>query len=120
MEKRQIGKSELKVSVLSLGTMTFGAKTNEEDANAQLDLAIDRGINFIDTAEIYPAPVDASTYGESERIIGNWLREKGARDNIVLSTKIAGPGQFIKWVRGGTSQYNKKILSIQSKVASGD
>ena len=110
MEKRAVGKSNLKVSVLSLGSMTFGGETEKVDAEAQLDLAYSKGINLIDTAEIYPAPVRSSTFGSSEIIIGNWLRKRKNRNRVIISTKAAGPGDFIKWVRGGHSSHNEKNL----------
>jgi len=110
MEKRRVGKSDLKVSVLSLGSMTFGGETEKVDAEAQLDLAYNAGINLIDTAEIYPAPVRANTFGSSESIIGDWLEKRKIRDRVVISTKAAGPGDFIKWVRNGRSSHNKKNL----------
>ncbi|MEC9248652.1 MAG: aldo/keto reductase [Pseudomonadota bacterium] len=110
MEKRRVGKSDLKVSVLSLGSMTFGGETEKVDAEAQLDLAYDAGVNLIDTAEIYPAPVKANTFGNSELIIGDWLKKRKIRNRVIISTKAAGPGDFIKWVRRGRSSHSKKNL----------
>ena len=110
MKTQRVGNSDLAVSVLSLGTMTFGGETTPKDAEAQLDFAVNNGINLIDTAEIYPAPLSPKTYGDSETLIGNWITKRKNRNRIVLSTKAAGPGDFIPWVRGGRSKHNKKNL----------
>ena len=110
MKTHRVGDSDLEVSVLSLGTMTFGGETTPKDAEAQMDLAVDNGINLIDTAEIYPAPLSPKTYGDSETLIGNWITKRKNRNSIVLSTKAAGPGDFIPWIRGGRSKHNKKNL----------
>src|SRR5262249_23521016 len=100
MEMIQLGASGLKVSRICLGTMTFGEQNTEAQAHAQLDYAYERGINFIDTAEMYPVQPRAETYGSTERIIGTWLRRK-ARDKIILATKVAGPSRGMEWVRDG-------------------
>lgn len=92
MEQRPLGDSGLSVSALCLGTMTFGKQNTQADAFAQLDRAVAAGINFIDTAEMYPVPAEKDTQGETERMIGEWLKARGGRDNLVLATKIAGPG----------------------------
>mgnify|MGYP001273321634 CR=1 FL=1 len=110
MKTQRIGDSDLEISVLSLGTMTFGGETTPTDAEAQMDFAVNNGINLIDTAEIYPAPLSPKTYGDSETLIGNWITKRKNRSRIVLSTKAAGPGDFIPWVRGGRSKHNKKNL----------
>jgi aryl-alcohol dehydrogenase-like predicted oxidoreductase len=90
---RDLGRSDLNVSEFCLGTMTWGSQNTPEEAFAQIDLALERGINFLDTAEMYPTtPLRAETTGETERIIGEWLRRGGARDRIVLATKITGEG----------------------------
>lgn len=90
MEKRPLGRTGLQVSSLTLGTMTWGEQNTEAEGHAQLDYALDHGINFIDTAEIYSIPPRAETQGSTERIIGNWLKASGRRDSIVLATKVAG------------------------------
>ncbi|MFD1802035.1 NADP(H)-dependent aldo-keto reductase [Mixta tenebrionis] len=97
MHYHRIPHSTLEVSQLGLGTMTFGEQNSEADAHAQLDLAVDCGINFIDTAEVYPVPPQPQTQGLTERYIGSWLKARGSRDKIILATKIAGPS------RGGDS-----------------
>jgi aryl-alcohol dehydrogenase-like predicted oxidoreductase len=92
MEYRQLGRSEFRVSAFGLGVMTFGAQTGEDDAFKQLDLAFAAGINLIDTAENYPAPVGAATQGRSEEILGRWIKARGVRSKVVIATKVAGPG----------------------------
>ena len=106
MRYNQLGASELRVSEICLGTMTFGQQNTIKDAHAQLDYALDRGVNFIDTAEMYPVPAQADTQGRTESFIGEWL-VKRPRDRIVLATKIAGPGRPITWVRGGSLAVNR-------------
>lgn len=100
MEYRVLGRSGPQVSAVCLGTMTFGQQTGGSDAHAQLDLALERGINFIDTAEMYPVPARAETSGETERIVGNWLVRQ-QRERVVLATKVAGPARSLQWIRGG-------------------
>lgn len=106
MEYRQLGKTDIKVSLLSLGTMTFGEQTPEDDAHAQMDYALDNGINLFDTAEMYSVPPKAETYGATEAIIGNWFEKSGKRKDVVLATKIAGPG--MAWIRDGASRQNRE------------
>lgn len=100
MEFRKLGASELRVSSVCLGTMTFGQQNSEAEAHAQLDAAFDRGVNFIDAAEMYPVPARADTYGRTETIVGSWLRRR-PRDSVVVATKVAGPGRNMAWIRGG-------------------
>jgi len=88
---RKLGRTGLDVSVIALGTMTWGEQNTEQEAHAQLDLALDMGINFIDTAEMYPVPPKPETQGLTERYLGTWLASRGQRDRIVLATKAAGP-----------------------------
>lgn len=92
MNYRTLGQSDIQVSAVGLGVMTFGAQTGETDAFRQLDMALDAGITLFDTAENYPAPVDAATQGLSEAILGRWLNRRGVRDRVVIATKVAGPG----------------------------
>ncbi len=106
MRYNQLGASELRVSEIGLGTMTFGQQNTLKEAHSQLDYALDRGVNFIDTAEMYPVPAQAETQGRTESFIGEWL-VKQPRDRIVLATKIAGPGRPISWVRGGSLALNR-------------
>lgn len=100
MQKRELGTSGICVSVICLGTMTFGQQNTEAQAHGQLDIAADNGVNFIDTAEIYPSPMDEKKQGATEQYIGNWLAKTGRRDEMVIASKVAGPG--VSWIRGGT------------------
>lgn len=100
MEYRQLGASDLKVSALSLGTMTFGEQNTEAEAHAQLDYAVSHGVNFIDTAEMYPVAPRAETVHRTENYIGNWLKHQ-QRDKLVIATKIAGPSRGFNWIRNG-------------------
>ncbi|GLW60716.1 oxidoreductase [Hydrogenophilus thermoluteolus] len=109
MEYRQLGNSDLTVSAICLGTMTFGEQNDEKEAHAQLDWALAHGINFIDTAEMYPVPPRAETYGETERIIGNWLKRQD-RSKVVLATKAAGPARSLNWIRGGPKAFDEANL----------
>jgi aryl-alcohol dehydrogenase-like predicted oxidoreductase len=101
MQMNRLGTTDLLVSRVCLGTMTFGQQNTEADAHSQIDYALDRGINFIDTAEMYPVPPTAATQGSTERFIGTWLKQSGRRDRIVLATKAAGPNPNQTWIRAG-------------------
>ncbi|MCG6234975.1 NADP(H)-dependent aldo-keto reductase [Vibrio furnissii] len=91
MQYTKLPHSSLEISKLCLGTMTFGEQNTQADAFSQLDYALERGINFIDTAEMYPVPPKAETQGKTEAFIGNWLEKSGKREKVVLATKVAGP-----------------------------
>ncbi len=95
----ELGSSGIKVSPICLGTMTFGDQTPEDDAFAQMDLALERGVNFFDTAEMYASPPRAETQGATEAIIGRWLKQSGKRDRIVLASKVAGRTRDMLWIR---------------------
>ena len=99
MQFRELGRTGVKVSAVCLGTMTFGDQTPEADAFQQMDLALERGVNFFDTAEMYASPPKAATQGNTERIIGNWLAQGGKRDKIVLASKVAGRAREMDWMR---------------------
>lgn len=90
MEKRRLGQTDLDVSIICLGTMTWGEQNTEADAFAQMDYAVDQDINFFDTAELYAIPPRAATYGATETIIGNWFKARGNRDKVVLASKVCG------------------------------
>lgn len=102
MEYRQLGSSDLVVSAICLGTMTYGDQNTELEAHEQLDYALSQGVNFIDTAEMYPVPPKAETCTRTEVMVGNWLKNQ-ARDKIILGTKAAGPRRGVSWIRGGPS-----------------
>ena len=111
MEYRLLGHTDIEVSVICLGTMTWGQQNTQEDAFAQMDYAIEQGVNFFDTAELYSIPPNADTYGSTETIIGNWLKKTGKRDEIILASKIAGPGEgWIPHIRGGKTKYNADYI----------
>ena len=102
MQKVKLGRSDLQVTPICLGTMTFGEQVDEATAHAVLDRSLERGINFIDTAEMYSVPARAETYGTTEQFIGNWFaKNPGAREKLVLATKVAGPSRGMPWVRDG-------------------
>ena len=113
MQFRQLGATDLKVSLICLGTMTWGSQNSETEGHAQIDYALDQGINFIDTAEGYPVtPVSAETRGRTEEIIGSWLARNGRRDAIVLASKVAGPsrGAGIPPFRGGDNRLDRRNI----------
>ena len=104
MTRSRLGTSDLEVSRIGLGTMTFGEQVGEAEAHAILDRALERGVNFIDTAEMYAVPARRETYGATETIIGRWFeRRSGVRDKVVLATKVAGPSRGMDWIRGGSA-----------------
>ena len=103
MEHITLGRSDLAVTPICLGTMTFGEQVDEATTHAILDRALERGINFIDTAEMYAVPARAETYGATETLIGRWFAKRpGARARVVLATKAAGPSRGMPWVHGGS------------------
>lgn len=105
MQRRFLGNSDLQVSEICLGTMTFGQQNSEAEGHAQLDRALAAGINFIDTAEMYPVPPRAASCGRTEEIIGSWLRGQ-ARDRLVIASKAAGPSRGLHWIRGGEHAFD--------------
>ncbi len=109
MKLNRLGSSDLVVSEICLGTMTFGEQNSEGEAHQQLDYAKSNGVNFIDVAEMYPVPPRAETQGLTESYVGSWLT-KQARDQIVLATKITGPGRGFEWVRGGPKAIDRKSV----------
>jgi aryl-alcohol dehydrogenase-like predicted oxidoreductase len=109
MKYRTLPGTKLNVSEVCLGSMTWGQQNSEAEAHAQLDYAIAQGINFIDTAEMYPVPPNATTQGRTEAHIGTWLREK-RRDSVVIATKIAGPGRR-DWIRGGRTDVTRETIA---------
>ena len=97
-DMRKLGRTGLEVTSLCLGTMTWGQQNTEAEGHAQLDLATERGINFIDTAEMYSIPPRAETQGSTERIIGTWLKARGGRDKLVIASKVSGRSSAA-WLR---------------------
>ncbi len=108
MNFKKLGNTELKVSTICLGTMTWGEQNTQKDAFEQMNYALDYEINFFDAAEIYPSPCRKETYGETERIIGNWFNQKKNRDKVILASKIAGPG--LSWIRNGDQNFSEQKI----------
>ena len=106
LHPRPLGRSTLVVPEVCLGTMTFGEQTSEQDAHKQLDFALDNGVNFFDTAEMYAVPAKAETCGVSERILGRWLKRQ-KREQILVATKVAGPSHNLDWIRGGPAALDR-------------
>ncbi|MEQ3722545.1 aldo/keto reductase [Alcanivorax sp.] len=113
MQYRRLGRTDLEVSALCLGTMTWGSQNTAEEGHAQMDMALEHGINFFDTAEMYAVPASPETSFRTETIIGEWFARTGNRDKVVLATKAAGPGEYVKHIRGGP-RFNAD--SLQSAV----
>ncbi len=109
MQYKTLGQTDIKVSEICLGTMTYGDQNTQEDANNQLDYALTQGINFIDTAEMYPVPPKAETVTRTETMIGQWLKGQ-ARDKIVLGTKVAGPRRKMRWIRNGPDSLDRENI----------
>ena len=112
MNKVPLGQSDLHVTPICLGTMTFGEQVAEADAHAILSRSLERGVNFIDTAEMYAVPARAETFGATETIIGHWLAQNpGARQKLVLATKVAGPSRGMPWIRQGQGMTAADIVA---------
>ncbi|MEL0584898.1 MAG: NADP(H)-dependent aldo-keto reductase [Candidatus Thiodiazotropha sp. (ex. Lucinoma kazani)] len=107
---RPLGQTDIEVSALCLGTMTYGEQNSETEAHKQLDQAFDAGINLIDTAEMYPVPPRIETQGLTERHIGTWLASRGRRDRVILATKVAGPGEWLNYIRDGNLHLDKSNI----------
>jgi aryl-alcohol dehydrogenase-like predicted oxidoreductase len=107
MDYRKLGRSDLRVSEICLGSMTWGEQNSEAEGFDQLDYALDQGVNFIDTAEMYAVPPRAETYGRSEEIIGNWLHARGVRHKVVLATKVSGPSARFPYIRDGKTKLDR-------------
>ena len=106
MKYKKLGTTDLDVSLICLGTMTWGTQNSEKDAFEQMDYSVSKGINFFDTAEIYSVPPTAESYGKTEEMIGNWFEKRKNRKKIILASKVAGPG--CGWIRGGGNSFNEK------------
>lgn len=110
MEYRTLGNTDIKVSAICLGTMTFGEQNTEAEGHAQLDYALANEVNFIDTAEMYPVPPTPKTYGDTERIIGTWLASRNCRDKVILASKVAGPIQRAPHIRNGSARLDRENI----------
>jgi len=109
MNYRKLGNTDLSVSTICLGTMTWGEQNSQNEGFEQMDYALDQGINFWDTAELYSVPPKKETFGHTEIIIGNWFNKTKKREKIILATKVAGPTRT--YIRGGGNQYDKKNMN---------
>ncbi len=116
MEYRKLGRTGLDISVIGLGTMTWGLQNNQDEGFEQMDYALQQGINFFDTAEMYAIPPSEKTFGTTETIIGNWFAARKNRDKVILASKIAGPG--LPWIRDGNNVINKKniLLAVEGSL----
>jgi aryl-alcohol dehydrogenase-like predicted oxidoreductase len=112
MQYRRLGRSDLEVSLICLGSMTWGIQNTQDEGFEQMDLAFGEGVNFIDTAEMYPVAPKAETYGRTEEIIGNWMAARGNRDKVIVATKIVGPGdKRFSYIRNGETRFNAKHIA---------
>ena len=109
MNYKKLGNTDIDVSTICLGTMTWGEQNSEAEGFEQMDYALSQGVNFWDTAELYAIPPKESTYGKTEEVIGNWFEKTKKRSEVVLATKVSGPG--LDWIRGGGNQYDEKNLN---------
>ena len=109
MQYKKLGNTDIDVSLICLGTMTWGQQNTQEEGFEQMDYALEQGVNFFDTAELYSIPPKAETQGSTETIIGNWFKKNGNRNEIILATKVAGRSGM-KWFRGGETRLNKKNI----------
>lgn len=110
MQFRKLGNTGIDVSALCLGTMTWGQQNTEAEGHQQLDLAMDAGVTFIDTAEMYPPPGSAETQGRTEEILGNWLARTAQRDQLIIATKVTGPGEWVGHIRHGTGYRTRRNI----------
>ncbi|MFL2875596.1 MAG: aldo/keto reductase [Pelagibacterales bacterium MED-G43] len=108
MKFRKLGTTNIDVSLICLGTMTWGTQNTEKDAFEQMDYAVTQGINFFDTAELYSIPPNSDSFGKTEVMIGNWFKKRKNRDKIILASKVAGPG--CDWIRGGGNNFDEKKI----------
>lgn len=110
MKYRKLGHTDIEVSLICLGTMTWGEQNTEAEAFSQLDTAIDAGVNFIDTAELYPVPPIAETYTRTEQYLGNWIKKRGKRDDLIIATKVAGRSDWLPHIRNGHSCFDRNNI----------
>ncbi len=108
--------TDIEVSKICLGTMTWGKQNTEAEGHEQMDLAVEKGINFFDTAELYPVPAQSGTYAETERIIGSWFKKTGNREKVVLASKIAGKAEFTKHIRTTGFNRNSIINAVEGSL----
>ena len=118
MRYRELGRTGLKVSAISLGTMTWGVQNTQEDAHRQMDYALDHGVNLWDTAEAYPVPPKDATFGVTESMIGSWLKSRGGRDRVIIATKVIGPDKRFTTIRGGDNRLDRRniVAAIEASL----
>lgn len=109
MKYSTLGNTDLKVSKICLGTMTWGEQNTEAEGHEQMDYALDQGVNFWDTAELYSVPAKETTYGATEKVMGTWFKKTGRRDEVILATKIAGASPGLPWIRG-TEDFSREAI----------
>lgn len=112
MKYKKLGSSDLSVSEVCLGTMTFGEQNSEAEAHQQLDYALAHGVNFIDTAEMYPVMPRAETVNRTEQYIGTWIKDSGKREKVIIATKVAGPSRGMPWIRNGENDLDEKNIRV--------
>lgn len=110
MKYSTLGNTDLKVSKICLGTMTWGEQNSKEEGHEQMDFALDQGVNFWDTAEMYPVATRRETQGKTEQIIGDWFKKSRKRNQVILATKIAGPAPRITWIREGKLDFSRASI----------
>ena len=108
MKFKKLGTTDLDVSLICLGTMTWGTQNTEKEAFEQMDYSLSEGVNFFDTAELYSVPPNSDSYGKTEVMIGNWFEKRKNREKIILASKVAGPG--CNWIRGGKNNFDEKTI----------
>lgn len=119
MHMRPLGHTGLSVSLICLGTMTYGEQNTAAEAFEQMDYALDQGVNFFDTAELYAIPPKAETQGKTEEIVGDWIAARKTRDKVILATKIVGAGSHLDWIRGGNTRHDRAGIdaAVESSLA---
>ena len=116
MEYNKLGKTDIEVSRICLGTMTWGEQNTEAEAHQQLDYAVDAGVNFIDTAEMYPVPPTEHTQGLTETYIGSWLAKRQDRDKLIIASKVCGQDLFTPYLRNGQAKLDKTSTIVLARA----
>lgn len=111
MQMNKLGRTDIRVSRICMGTMTFGGQNDETESFAFMDMCAEHGVNFYDSAEMYTFPADPKTQGMSEEILGKWIKARGNRSDVVVATKITGPGPRFNHIRGGDLKFTKAQIS---------
>ena len=107
MQYRRLGDTDIEVSQICLGSMLWGSRNTEAEGHEQMDYAVEQGVNFIDTAEMYAVPTSAEHYGRSEEVMGTWMKARGNRDKVIVATKVTGPGARFPYIRDGEPRLNR-------------